>query len=131
MKKVICVLFVFIAAIYGSNAQTIVAPEGKYAVYCDMISYNLWGAVGAKVDMGSSPSKYTDYEYIYEDGKEKKFTSKMSALDYMAKRGWQLHTIYVEQERVFEKVENVTHYLLVKFVTDDSQKREGLELSVK
>ena len=132
MKKVAFTLFLLVTTLYSANAQTIVAPEGKYEVYCDMISYNLWGAVGAKVDMGSSPSKYTDYEYIYEDGKEKRFTSMMSALDYMAKRGWHLHTIYVLQETLYnQKVENITHYLMVKFVTDDSQKREGLELSVK
>ena len=118
-------------ATYSTDAQTIVAPEGNYEVYCDMVSYNQWREVGAKVDMGSSPSKYTDYEYIYEDGKKKMFTSMMGALDYMAKRGWHLHTIYVMQETVFNKVENVTHYLLVKFVTDDSQKREGLELKVE
>lgn len=128
MKNVVFALFVLIIAVSSANAQTFVAPEGKYAVYCDMISYNLWREVGAKVDMGSSPSKYTNYEYIYEDGKEKKFTSMMGALDYMSKRGWHLHTIYVLQETIFNKVENVTHYLLVKFVTDDSQKLEGLEL---
>ena len=70
-------------------------------------------------------------EYIYEDGEEKKFTSMMGALDYMSKRGWHLHTIYVLQETVFNKVENVTHYLMVKFVTDDSQKRDGLDLQTK
>ena len=131
MKKIICALFVLMIATYSTDAQTIVAPEGNYEVYCDMVSYNQWREVGAKVDMGSSPSKYTDYEYIYEDGKKKMFTSMMGALDYMAKRGWHLHTIYVMQETVFNKVENVTHYLLVKFVTDDSQKREGLELKVE
>ncbi len=80
MKNVAFTLFLLVTSIYSANAQTIVAPEGKYEVYCDMISYNLWGAVGAKVDMGSSPSKYTDYEYIYEDGKEKRFTSMMGVL---------------------------------------------------
>ena len=131
MKKVVFALFVLMIAVYGANAQTIVAPEGKYEVYCDMISFNLRGGVGAKVDVGSSPSKYTDYEYICEDGKEKKFNSVMAALDYMGKRGWHLHTIYVVQETIFDKVENITHYLLVKFVTDDSQKRDGLDLQAK
>ena len=131
MKKIICALFILMMAMYSAEAQTIVAPEGKYEVYCDMVSYNQWREVGAKVDMGNSPSKYTDYEYIYEDDKEKLFTSMMGALDYMAKRGWHLHTIYVMQETVFNKVESVTHYLLVKFVTDDSQKREGLDLRAK
>ena len=131
MKKVVFTLFLLVTTFYSANAQTIVAPEGKYEVYCDMISVGLWGGVGAKVDMGNSPSKYTDYEYIYEDGEEKKFTSMMGALDYMSKRGWHLHTIYVLQETVFNKVENVTHYLMVKFVTDDSQKRDGLDLQTK
>ena len=128
MKKIICVLFVLISAMYSADAQTIVAPEGKYEVFCDVMGNSSgFGRVKAKLDMGRSKTN-DDYEYIYENGKKKKFNSMMEVLDYMAKRGWHLHSTFVVTQSASQ---NVLHFLMVKFVSDDSQIDEGLELSTK
>lgn len=131
MKRTICLLCVLMTVFCSANAQTIVAPEGKYEVYCTLYGVPYLqgkGSLAAKVDVGRVESKYDDYEYIIENGKKVRFNSMMSILDYMAKRGWHLHSAYLEQEG---SNRGGLIYLLVKFVTDDSQKMDGLELGTE
>jgi hypothetical protein len=50
----------------------------------------------------------------------------MEVLDYMAKRGWTVHSSYIVTEGISKQ--NVLHFLMEKKVTNDSQISEGLEL---
>ena len=131
MKRTFCLLCILMTVLCSVNAQTVVAPEGKYGVYCKVygVSYLQGkGSLAAKVDVGRVESKYDDSEYIVENGKKVRFNSMMDILDYMAKRGWHLHSTYMEQEG---SNRGGLIYLMVKFVTDDSQKIEGLELAAE
>ena len=116
-------------AVCCAQAQSV--PEGKYQVFCEVMGYNSWGfgKVKARLDMGRTQPNKEDYEYIYEGGKKKKFNTMMEVLDYMSKRGWILHSTYVVSEGMSKQ--NVIHYLMYKFVSDDSQIDDGLELSTK
>lgn len=127
MKKIVCLLFVLMTVVFSANSQTVDVPDGKYEVFCDVMGTGVGFGVKAKLDMGRSKTN-DDYEYIYENGKKKKFNSMMEVLDYMAKRGWRLHSTFVETQSA---AQNVLHFLMVKNVSDDSQIDEGLELSTK
>lgn len=128
MKKLslLSFLLVFFLSL-SAKAQNVNAPGGKYKVYCEVYGYNFWGwgKVKVKIDMGRVP-KDKGYESIYQDGKKKKFNTMMEVIDYMAKRGWEVHSTYVVTEGIGKQ--NVLHFLLHKDVTDDSQIDEGLEL---
>lgn len=115
----------------GAYAQSVTNPGEKYPVYCDLMGYNAWGfgKVKARLDMGRNQPNKDDYEYIYDGGKKRKFNTMMEVLDYMAKRGWSVHSTYVVSEGISRQ--NVIHYLLVKMVSSDSQIDDGLELSTK
>lgn len=128
MKKVMLVSMLLIFFIgLTANAQSVNTPNEKYKVYCEIVGYNFWGwgKVKAKIDMGRVPNN-KGYEAIYQDGKKKKFNTMMEVIDYMAKRGWEVHSTYVVTEGLGKQ--NVLHFLLQKEVTDDSQIDEGLEL---
>ena len=118
-------LIVFIGL--SAKAQSENTSNEKYKVYCEICGYNFmgWGKVKAKIDMGRVPNN-KGYEAIYQDGKKKKFNTMMEVIDYMAKRGWEVHSTYVVTEGLGKQ--NVLHFLLWKEVTDDSQIDEGLEL---
>lgn len=100
-----------------SVAQT---DDGKYPVYCTMMAYNAWGIGKVKIqlDLGEASIGET-FEAIYDnDGKKMKFNTPMSAVNYMAKRGWKLE--------MTTSVQSVVHYIMVKRVSKDSEIREGL-----
>lgn len=66
------------------------------------------------------------FESLYdESGKKIKFNTMMDVVNYMSKRGWQVHSTYVVTEgKGLTGGQNVIHFLLVKKVTNDSQIRE-------
>ena len=130
MKKVFFIMMMALMSL-GTHAQSVTNPGEKYPVYCDLMGYNAWGfgKVKARLDMGRTQPNKDDYEYIYDGGKKRKFNTMMEVLDYMAKRGWSVHSTYVVSEGMSKQ--NVIHYLLVKMVSSDSQIDEGLELSTK
>ena len=79
-----------------------------------------------RLDMGRKQPNKEGYESIYDGDSKRKFNTMMEVLDYMAKRGWKVHSTYVITESMSKQ--NVLHFLLEKQVTDDSQIDEGLEL---
>lgn len=113
------------------NAQSVVStPDGKYPVYCDIMAYNAFGIgkVKVRLDMGH---KVTDYESLFDENDKKiKFNTIMEAVNYMAKRGWSVAQTYPLTDVGLSK-QTVIHYLLVKYVTNDSEISEGLKLKVE
>lgn len=109
------------------KAQSVVPTEdGKYPVYCDLKAYNFWGVGKMKVilDMGDVANGKGTFESLYDnDGKQIKFNTVMSAVNYMAKRGWKLDKTYYVTEGVGK---TVLHYVLVKNVKSDNEIREGI-----
>lgn len=72
---------------------------------------------------------YTDqkgYDAIYEsNGKKKKFNTMMEVLNYMGERGWKVNGTYYITE---SPGHHVIHYLLEKWISDESERKEGLIL---
>lgn len=127
MRKILFVLVMALMSL-GAQAQSVVKPGETYPVYCNLAGYNTWGYGKVKVllDMGRKQPNKEGYESIYDGDKKRKFNTMMEVLDYMAKRGWKVHSTYVITESMSKQ--NVIHFLLEKQVTDDSQIDEGLEL---
>ena len=127
MRKILFVLVMALMSL-GAQAQNVTKPGEPYSVFCDLAGYNTWGygKVKVRLDMGRKQPNKEDYEYIYDGEQKRKFNTMMEVLDYMAKRGWTVHSTYVITESVGKQ--NVLHFLLEKKVTDDSQIDEGLEL---
>lgn len=123
MKKILFVLVMALMSL-GAHAQSVENPGDKYPVYCTIKGYNTWGIGKMKVilDLGY---KVTNYESIYgEDGKQVKFNTMMEAVNYMAKRGWELDKIFFLTESMSKT--NVANYVLKKMVTSDEEIRKGL-----
>jgi len=127
MKKVFIVLMMALMSL-GAQAQSVTKPGEPYSVYCEVMGYNTWGygKVKVRLDMGRKQTNKEGYESIYDGGKKRKFNTMMEILDYMAKRGWTVHSSYVVSEGMAKQ--NVLHFLMEKKVTNDSQIDEGLEL---
>ena len=127
MRKILFMLVMALMSL-GAQAQSVTQPGEKYSVFCDLAGYNTWGygKVKVRLDMGRKQVNKEGYESIYDGNQKRKFNTMMEVLDYMAKRGWRVHSTYVITESVAKQ--NVLHFLLEKEVTDDSQIDEGLEL---
>ena len=127
MRKSLFVLVMALVSL-GAQAQNVTKPGEPYSVFCDLAGYNTWGygKVKVRLDMGRKQPNKEGYESIYDGEKKRKFNTMMEVLDYMAKRGWKVHSTYVITESLGKQ--NVLHFLLEKQITDDSQIDEGLEL---
>lgn len=127
MRKILFVLVMALVSL-GAQAQNVTKPGEPYSVFCDLAGYNTWGygKVKVRLDMGRKQPNKEGYESIYDGEKKRKFNTMMEVLDYMAKRGWKVHSTYVITESLGKQ--NVLHFLLEKQITDDSLIDEGLEL---
>ena len=100
--------------------------ENKRPVYCDMMAYSFWGIGKIRIilDMGDRKAGQ-EFETICENnGKQKKFNTMMEALNYMGERGWKvIGTYYLESFKT-----PVIHYLLEKWISDESERKAGLIL---
>lgn len=130
MKKLLFAIVMAFCCL-SINAQSAVNTEdGKYNVYCDVMGYNFWGfgKVKVQLDLGAVAEGRGAFESLYdENGKKIKFNTMMDVINYMSKRGWQVHSTYVVTEsKGLSGGQNVIHFLLVKKVASDDQIREGL-----
>ncbi len=115
--------------ILGVNAQNASQPGQKHKVYCELMMEWGTGHVKVMLDMGhkADNNRYKGYATIFQNGKRRKFGSKIEVVNYMCHHGWTLHSVNVTNagSRV---VDAIHFYLFEKEVTDDSQIEEGLEL---
>lgn len=124
MKKVF-IMMAFMMAVCCAQAQSVNQPGEKYPVYCSLKGYNFWGVGKVKVqlDLGYKTSNFETL--LDENGKKIKFNTMMEVINYMAKRGWELDQVCFFTEGLSKT--NVANYVLKKYITDDSQIREGLK----
>lgn len=112
----------------GAKAQDVVKDtDGRYPVYCTVMMYNFWGVgkVKCTVDFGNSNTWEKAWKRIDdENGDPIKFTSNMAAINYLAKRGWELDkTVFLGSGK-----NNVLHYILKKMVRSDDEILQGLHV---
>ena len=124
MKKVFIIMMMALMSL-GAQAQSVNQPGEKYPVYCSVKGYNFWGVGKVKVqlDLGYKTSNFETL--LDENGKKIKFNTMMEVINYMAKRGWELDQVCFFTEGLSKT--NVANYVLKKYITDDSQIREGLK----
>lgn len=102
-----------------SNAQN------KYPVYCEVMAYNFWGVgkVNITIDLGDEQIG----AICDTNQKQVKFNSHIDAINHMAKLGWAVKETYF----LSEQKDKVLHFLLVKYITDDKQKYDGIYIKPK
>ena len=124
MKRMF-ILMALLVAVCCAQAQSVNQPGEKYPVYCSVKGYNFWGVGKVKVqlDLGYKTSNFETL--LDENGKQIKFNTMMEVINYMAKRGWELDQVCFFTEGLSKT--NVANYVLKKYITDDSQIREGLK----
>ena len=123
MRK--AVLLLVLLAAMAAMAQS---NEGKRPVYCDLMAYNFWGFGKVKVQLDMGDYAYhssRSYDSLFdESGKKMKFNTMMEVLNYMGERGWRvIDTYYITEGR-----SKVLHYLLEKWIKEESERKEGLIL---
>ena len=122
MRKV---LFLFLLCISITAAAQ--NNEGKRPVYCNVMGYTTWGfgKIKVQLDMGDI-TRTKGFDAIYEaNGKKKKFNTMMEVLNYMGERGWKaIGTYYITES----PHQHVVHYLMEKWISDESERKEGLIL---
>lgn len=123
MKKIIIMFALVLGVALNAGAQSLNGE--KYATYCEMMGYSNFGVGKLKVllDFGSVPNTKQSESIYGEDGKKMKFNSVVDAINYMAKRGWTVKANYALSEGSRGLV---NHFLLEKWVTSDSEVKEGL-----
>ena len=124
MKKVFIVLMMALMNL-GTQAQSVNQPGEKYPVYCSLKGYNFWGVGKVKVQLDLGYKSNSFESLLDENGKKIKFNTMMEVINYMAKRGWELDQVCFFTEGLSKT--NVANYVLKKYITDDSQIREGLK----
>ena len=114
------------------SAQTPVEPHNKRQVterqtksYCELVgTEKLFSLkVTVNVDFGQNP--YTNSKLVDEDGKKITFNSMVDAMNYMGKLGWEFESAYAVTVGSGTSAQNVYHWLLSKYMTDDEDINEG------
>ena len=101
-----------------------------YKVYCEIVATQKFFSNKSTVelDFGQYAGFWTsDRQLVDEQGNTISFNSALDAANYMARRGWDLEEVFIVQDMT--KGDSGTpryHWVMSKFVTDDSQITEGL-----
>lgn len=122
MKKFSIMLALVLGVALNAGAQSLNGE--KYPVYCEVEGYNAMGIGKLKVllDFGNVPSGKQSESIYGDDGKKMKFNTVIDAINYMGKRGWVVKSNYM----ITSSTKNVLHFLLEKWVKNDSDIKEGL-----
>ena len=110
MKKIISIILLLSSL--SLSAQRV--------AYCELDAGNFWGGRNVYVilDLGS----YGYGSFVDEQGRARKFSGIIGALNHMASLGWRVLTVYplTENKKIY------LHYLLEKTITSESQITEGI-----
>ncbi|WP_298063264.1 hypothetical protein [uncultured Rikenella sp.] len=122
MKKL---LFLAIAAILftgTANAQT--SPK---KVYCELLGVRklLSAKVTVVVDFGQNP--HDNSKLVDENGKKITFNSMVDAMNYMGELGWEFEDAYAITLGTGASGQNVYHWLLSKYISDDENINDGFK----
>ena len=123
MRKAIIFTMLALICSIGAVAQNEV--NGKKVTYIQLMGYQkmLSHKVRVVVDLGQDNWRY-QFKLRDEKGKPIPFNSMVEVLNYMTKRGWE----YVNSYPVTVTNQNVYHFLLKKYVANEEEIKEGLNL---
>lgn len=125
MKKVL-LLFMFLSAMMYTQAQEL------KTVYCEMIGSGSPSGRSIKISFDFGEQKYyykasTDNQIVDNNGKVIEFSSMINALNYMADRGWRLHTAFSAAVKGQGGAETY-RYILFKEIVDNESIMNGIRL---
>ena len=119
MKKVFVLVAIATMSFCAATAQNM----GK--VYCELVgTQKLLGLkVTVQVDFGQNP--YANNNLVDESGKKITFNSMIDAMNYMGQRGWEFESCYIITHGTGTSKQNVYHWLLSKYVSNDENISDG------
>ncbi|WP_291528599.1 hypothetical protein [Bacteroides sp. UBA939] len=138
MKKIILfVLMTFIISVsmtaQNEQEEVIQVPrKSAETVYCELTGTSGFSGKSIKIsfDFGEQGHYYRasdDNQLVDEQGKVIGFSSMISALNYMAKHGWKLHTAYSATVKGLGGAETY-RYILTKELDSDQSIMDGITL---
>ncbi len=124
MRKVLFI-FVLMSLALAAHAQL-------RTVYCEMIGSGSPSGRSIKISFDFGEQKYyykasSDNQIIDEDGKVIDFSSMIDALNYMADRGWKLHTAFSAAIKGQGGAETY-RYILFKEIGNGESIMDGIRL---
>ncbi len=120
MKKLLFLAIIAILSINVANAQSVPTK-----VYCELVGTQKFmsAKVTVQVDFGQDPN--TNSKLVDENGKKITFNSMVDAMNYMGKLGWEFEAAYVITTGSGATAQNVYHWLLSKYISDDDNISDG------
>lgn len=91
----------FLLAAFLSFVGIVLFAQTPYKAYCNLIGDEnslKKGVVSVRINYGQEDLK--DNKFVDENGKEIKFRTMVSAMNFMSKLGWQLEQVYNRIDQV-------------------------------
>lgn len=108
------------------QACTMLFAQNKYKAYCSLIGDEnslKKGIVDVRIDYGQDDLK--DNNFVDENGKEIKFRTMISTMNFMSKLGWSLEQVYNRYDKIDGSPFII--WVLSKEVSSDEEITEGFQ----
>lgn len=116
----------FLLAAFLSFVGIVLFAQTPYKTYCNLIGDEnslKKGVVSVRIDYGQDDLK--DNKFVDENGKEIKFRTMVSAMNFMSKLGWQLEQVYNRIDQVDGSPMII--WVLSKEITSEGEITKGFQ----
>lgn len=116
----------FLLAAFLSFIGIVLFAQTPYKTYCNLIGDEnslKKGIVSVRIDYGQEDLK--DNKFVDENGKEIKFRTMVSAMNFMSKLGWQLEQVYNRIDQVDGSP--IIIWVLSKKITSEEEITKGFQ----
>lgn len=116
----------FLLAAFLSFVGIVQFAQTPYKTYCNLIGDEnslKKGVVSVRIDYGQDDLK--DNKFVDENGKEIKFHTMVSAMNFMSKLGWQLEQVYNRIDQVDGSPMII--WVLSKEITSEEEITKGFQ----
>ncbi|WP_320887094.1 hypothetical protein [Bacteroides clarus] len=116
----------FLLAAFLSFVGIVLFAQTPYKTYCNLIGDEnslKKGVVSVRIDYGQEDLK--DNKFVDENGKEIKFRTMVSAMNFMSKLGWQLEQVYNRIDQVDGSP--IIIWVLSKEITSEGEITKGFQ----
>lgn len=116
----------FLLAAFLSFVGIVLFAQTPYKTYCNLIGDEnslKKGVVSVRIDYGQDDLK--DNKFVDENGKEIKFHTMVSAMNFMSKLGWQLEQVYNRIDQVDGSPMII--WVLSKEITSEEEITKGFQ----
>ncbi len=116
----------FLLAAFLSFVGIVLFAQTPYKTYCNLIGDEnslKKGIVSVRIDYGQEDLK--DNKFVDENGKEIKFRTMVSAMNFMSKLGWQLEQVYNRIDQVDGSPMII--WVLSKKITSEEEITKGFQ----